>query len=169
MRFLVLSFFTIFSFSFASQEMVKVTEVTEITKPFTSKVKVGEQCYEDTVEVNVRCAEEKDTNSIGIDTILGATIGVVIGNQIGGGNGKDAAKILGGLGGGYIANQQRNANQKACKSYESITRCVPKYEYKTEYKTVGYNNCTMIDGVKYCKQTKEPIEYLRVKKTVTVY
>jgi len=161
--------FSLFSFSFANEEMVKVTEVTEITKPYTEKIKVGEQCYEDTVEVDVKCANQRDTNSIGIDTILGATIGVVIGNQIGKGNGRDAAKIIGGLGGGYIANQHRNANQQACKSYETVTRCIPKYEYKTEYKTVGYNNCAKIDGVKYCKQTKEPIKYLKVKKTVTVY
>ena len=169
MRIAVLVLFTIFSFSFASEEMVKVTEVNEITKPFTTKVKIGEQCYDDTVEVDVKCGEAKDTNSIGIDTLIGATIGVVIGNQIGKGNGRDAAKIIGGLGGGYIANQHRNAQQNTCKSYETVTRCVPKYEYKTEYKTVGYNNCAMIDGVKYCKQTKEPIKYLKVKKTVTVY
>ncbi len=169
MRVGILVLVTLFGFSFAWGEMVKVTEVTEITKPFTAKVKVGEQCYEDTVEVDVRCGEAKDTNSIGIDTLIGATIGVVIGNQIGKGNGRDAAKIIGGLGGGYIANQQRSGNQKTCKSYETVTRCVPKYEYKTEYKTVGYNNCAVIDGVKYCKQTKEPIKYLQVKKTVTVY
>jgi len=154
---------------FLYAELVKVTEVNEITKPFTKKVKVGEQCYEDTVEVAVRCADEKDTNSIGIDTLLGATIGVVIGNQIGKGSGRDAAKIIGGLGGGYIANQNRNSSSSNCKSYETVTRCVPKYEYKTEYRTIGYNNCATIDGVKYCKQTKAPIEYLRVKKTVTVY
>jgi len=164
---IVLVFMGLSCFLYA--ELVKVTEVNEITKPFTKKVKVGEQCYEDTVEVDVRCADAKDTNSIGIDTLLGATIGVVIGNQIGKGNGRDAAKIIGGLSGGYIANQHRNSNQKTCKSYETVTRCIPKYEYKTEYKTVGYNNCAMIDGVKYCKQTKEPIKYLRVKKTVTVY
>lgn len=169
MKIALVVFFSLFSFAFASEEMVKVTEVTEITKPFTTKVKVGEQCYEDTVEVDVKCGEERDTNSIGIDTLLGATLGVVIGNQIGSGSGRDAAKIIGGLGGGYIANQHRNSNQKTCKSYETVTRCVPKYEYKTEYKTVGYNNCATIDGVRYCKQTKEPIEYLRIKRTVTVY
>jgi uncharacterized protein YcfJ len=147
-------------------EMVKVTEVTEITKPYTQKVKVGENCYEDTVEVNVQCGNT-DTNSIGVDTLVGAVIGVAIGNQIGGGNGRDVAKVIGGLGGAYAAN---NINRnKTCKSYETVTRCVPQYEYKTDHKTIGYNNCAFIDGVKYCKQTKEPIEYLRIKKTITVY
>jgi len=152
--------------SFAFSEMIKVTEVTEITKPFTKKVKVSESCYEDTVEVNVPCGDT-DTNSIGIDTIIGATLGVVVGNQIGKGNGRDAARIVGGLGGAYAANKLNR--QKNCTSYETVTRCEPRYEYKTEYRTIGYNNCAMIDGVKYCKQTKEPIDYLRVKKTVTVY
>jgi len=154
------------SCGFLFAEMVKVTEVTEITKPFTTKVKVGENCYDDTVEVDVKCGDE-DTNSIGVDTLIGATLGVVLGNQIGRGNGRDAAKIVGGLGGAYVANQTRN--NKKCKSYETVRKCVPKYEYKTVYKTIGYNNCAMIDGVKYCKQTKEPIKFLRVKKTVTVY
>jgi uncharacterized protein YcfJ len=154
------------SCGFLFAEMVKVTEVTKITKPYTTKVKVGENCYEDTVEVEVKCGDT-DTNAIGIDTLIGATIGVVVGNQIGRGNGRDAAKIIGGLGGAYAANKMNR--QKICKSYETVTKCEPKYEYKTEYRTVGYNNCAMIDGVKYCKQTKEPIEYLTIKKTVTVY
>ena len=152
--------------SFANAEMVKVTESTVITKPFTEKVKVGEQCYEDTVEVNVRCGST-DTNSIGVDTLVGAVIGVAIGNQIGGGSGKDVAKVVGGLGGAYTANNMRAG--KMCKSYETVTRCEPKYEYRTVQKTIGYNNCAYVDGVKYCKQTKEPIEYLNIKKTITVY
>ena len=152
--------------SFVSAEMVKVTETTVITKPFTEKIKVGEQCYEDTVEVYVKCGDA-DTNSIGIDTLVGTVIGVAIGNQIGSGSGKDVAKIVGGLGGAYTANTMREG--KMCKSYETVTRCVPKYEYRTVQKTVGYNNCAYVDGVKYCKQTKEPIEYLNIKKTVTVY
>jgi len=149
----------------ANSEMVKVTEQTAITKPFTKKVKVGEQCYDDTVEVDVPCGDA-DTNSIGVDTLIGATLGVVLGNQIGSGNGRDAAKIIGGLGGATIANQMR---QKRCKSYETVTRCNPKYDYITTHKTIGYNNCAYIDGKKYCKQTKEPIEYLKIEKTIKIY
>ncbi|MEA3353900.1 MAG: glycine zipper 2TM domain-containing protein [Campylobacterota bacterium] len=150
---------------FLYAEQVKVTEVTEITKPYTTKVKVGEDCFEDTVEVYVRCPQT-DTNSIGIDTLIGTAIGVAIGNQIGKGSGKDTAKVVGGLLGASTANSNRN---RSCKSYETITKCVPRYNYKTEYKTIGYNNCAVIDGVRYCKQTKEPVTHLRIKKTVTVY
>ena len=45
-----------------------------------------------------------DNNSIGLDTVVGATIGVAIGNQIGKGNGKDVARVAGGLLGATIAN-----------------------------------------------------------------
>ena len=48
-----------------------------------------------------------DNNSIGLDTLVGATIGVAIGNQIGKGNGKDVARVAGGLIGAGIANNSR--------------------------------------------------------------
>ena len=34
-------------------------------------------------------------NSIGLDTLVGATIGVAIGNQVGKGNGRDVARVAG--------------------------------------------------------------------------
>jgi hypothetical protein len=49
-----------------------------------------------------------DNNSIGLDTVVGATLGVAIGNQIGGGNGRDVARIAGGILGATIANSTRN-------------------------------------------------------------
>ena len=48
-----------------------------------------------------------DNNSIGLDTLVGATLGVAIGNQIGKGNGKDVARVAGGLLGASIANNSR--------------------------------------------------------------
>lgn len=151
-----------------SAQKIKVTEQTEITKPFTNKIKTGEQCYDTTVEVPVSCGNQ-DTNAIGIDTLIGAGLGVILGNQIGHGNGRAAAKVGGGVLGAVIANQSRDARNKECKTYETVTKCRPTYEYQTIYKTVGYNNCAYIDGQKYCKHTKKPIEFLNIKKTITVY
>lgn len=151
-----------------SAQKVRVTEQTEITKPFTTKIKTGEQCYDTTVEVPVSCGNQ-DSNAIGIDTLIGAGLGVILGNQIGRGNGKSAAKIGGGVLGAVIANNTRNARIKECKTYETITKCRPKYEYQTVHRTIGYNNCAYVDGQKYCKQTRSPIKYLHIKKTITVY
>jgi uncharacterized protein YcfJ len=159
---ILLSLMLLVSIGFA--EKVRVTEQTEITRPFVEKVKTGEQCYEDTVRIPINCGN--DTNSIGLDTVVGIVIGGAIGNQIGKGNGRDAARIIGGLGGGYIANQTRN---NGCYSYETVTKCNPKYEYKSNNRIIGWNNCAYIDGQKYCKQTKQPVSYLNIRKTVTVY
>ena len=148
-------------------QSVKVEEQIAITKPFTKKVKIGEKCYEHTVETIVNCSGNQETNSIGLDTIIGTVLGVVVGNQVGKGNGRDAAKIIGGLSGGYLANQERN-NQK-CKSYRQITKCDPVYEYRTEEVTVGYRNCTTFKGQKVCKETKDPLDFLEVTQKIYVH
>jgi uncharacterized protein YcfJ len=48
-------------------------------------------------------------NYIGIGT--GAVIGGLIGNQVGGGNGKKLATVAGIIGGGMIGNQMINTNR----------------------------------------------------------
>ncbi len=148
-------------------ERVRVTEYIKITKPYTTQVKVGEDCYRDTVEVDVPC-NQQDTNSIGIDTIIGATLGIAVGNQIVKGKGRDAAKVIGGFLGATVANNRRQGLNN-CKSYETINICNPRYEYRTINKVVGWKNCVDIDGQRYCKQTTKKVKWLRVKKIITVY
>jgi uncharacterized protein YcfJ len=147
-------------------EIIKVAEQTAITKPFTKKVKTGEKCYEDTVEQYVSCGDH-DTNTIGIDTLLGAVLGVAVGNQIGKGNGRDVAKVVGGLSGAYTLNQMRN--NKKCKTYHQITKCDPIYEYLTETSVVGYKNCAQYKGQTVCKESKSPLEYLNVTQKIYVH
>ena len=69
-----------------------------------------------------------DNNSIGLDTLVGATSGVAIGNQIGGGNGRDVARVAGGLLGAGIANSTRTP------SYSS--------GYDNAYSNNGYERST---------------------------
>lgn len=150
----------------ANAELIKVTEQVAVTKPYTKKVKTGQRCYEDTVEQSVPCGDH-DTNTIGIDTLLGAVIGVAVGNQIGRGNGRAVAKVVGGLGGAYAANQTRDGNM--CKTYHQVTKCDPTYDYITQDVTVGYKNCAMYKGQKVCKESKEPLEYLDVTQRIYVH
>lgn len=145
-------------------QRVKVTQSTPIVKPFAQKVEVGKQCYEDTVEVATDCAS--DTNSIGLDTIIGGVAGVVLGNQIGKGTGRDVAKILGGIGGAVGANALRGAKQ--CKHYKTEQRCEPRYEYRTEERVVGYNNCAYFKGQEYCIQTPNKLDYIKIEESVTI-
>ncbi len=91
-----------------------------------------------------------NNNSIGLDTIVGATIGVVIGNQIGNGNGKDVARVAGGLLGATIANNSRESrvyrnndnynnnynNYNSYNSYERTTTYIrdePYYDNRYYY------------------------------------
>ena len=60
-----------------------------------------------------------DNNSIGLDTLVGATIGVAIGNQIGRGNGKDVARVAGGLIGAGIANNSRTPSYSSNSNYNN--------------------------------------------------
>ena len=61
-------------------------------------------------------------NSIGLDTIVGATLGVAIGNQIGRGNGKDVARVAGGLIGAGIANNSRTPSYSSNPNYNNSYR-----------------------------------------------
>ena len=60
-----------------------------------------------------------DNNTIGLDTIVGATLGVAIGNQIGKGNGKDVARVAGGLLGASIANNSRDSKVYRDNDYDN--------------------------------------------------
>ena len=71
-----------------------------------------------------------DNNTIGLDTIVGATIGVAIGNQIGKGNGRDVARVAGGLLGATIANNSRDS--RAYRDYDNSDN------YNNHYNS--YNN-----------------------------
>jgi len=153
-------------------EKYRVVSSTPITKEVTKRVRVGDDVRDKVVSRKVPCGgrgEYRETNSIGFDTILGTVAGIAIGNQFK--KHKDAAKVIGGLGGGYIANQMRNNNrgQDYCYEQSTVQEFIPRYENITENITVGYNNCVMVDGKKICKESKRERKFLKVKKTYSVY
>jgi uncharacterized protein YcfJ len=73
------------------------------------------------------------------DTIFGAIIGGAIGNQFGGGKGKDAATVLGAIVGADIANKNGNkpgSTQRQCQvetRYEETQREVYSHSTVTFY------------------------------------
>jgi uncharacterized protein YcfJ len=96
------------------------------------------------------------------DTIVGAVIGGAIGNQVGGGSGKDAATILGAIIGADVANK-RDKQQQQIIGYREEQTCnnVTYYETQEELKnytiryewrgivgkTVTYNNYRVGDRI----------------------
>ena len=81
-------------------------------------------------------------NSIGLDTIVGATLGVAIGNQIGKGNGRDVARVAGGILGAGIANSTRTPSYANGydDSYSNVySRPTTTYVRNNYYNTDNYD------------------------------
>lgn len=109
-----------------------------------------------------------DNNSIGLDTVVGATLGVAIGNQIGSGNGKDVAKVAGGLLGAVIANNSRNTapttyynNNYPNSGYSTGTTYVNNNYYSDPYYTQPNSQVTIIYNDPYPPRYVVPIGYYR--------
>lgn len=115
-------------------------------------------------------SNHNNNNSLGVDTLIGATVGVVIGNQIGKGNGKTAAKIVGGV----MANASRenrnyynsnHGNERHEIVYE--TRCETKKHHRKEKIISGFKNYFNFDGKEYTKITKHPISKIKIKHSIS--
>lgn len=86
----------------------------------------------------ISCSLVFADNSIGLDTLVGATIGVAIGNQIGKGNGRDVAKVAGGLLGAGIANSSRTPSYS--NGYYDNNAYNNNYQRSTTYVNNYYND-----------------------------
>jgi len=69
---------------------------------------------------NVRVITQRASGS-GVGAAGGAVVGGLLGNQVGGGHGKDLATIAGAIGGAVVGNQVEG-NMKATKSYDVTVR-----------------------------------------------
>jgi uncharacterized protein YcfJ len=85
--------------------------------------------------VDVPIYSGKSQSSTG-DVIVGAVIGGAIGNQFGGGSGKDAATVLGAIIGADIANKK--TNQEQIVGYRQEKRCNKVVYYETEEQIKNY-------------------------------
>ncbi len=115
----------------------------------------------------------RDENIIGLDTIIGLASGIAIGNQIGKGKGRVAAKVIGGLLGANIANSMRN--YKHVDSYDD-----GYYETKrkricnnrsnrvyTQRVLSGYDNYFTYKGKEYVKFTKRERNRIKIRTTIS--
>jgi len=147
----------------------KVVYSTPIIKTVTKKVYTGDVVQNKVVHRKVPCRNTHsiNRNSIGFDTIVGTVAGIAIGNQFH--NHKDAAKVIGGLGGGYIANQMRQGDQGECYEESAVQEYTPSYQTVSEDVIVGYNNYIIVDGEKICKRSDQKRKFLKIKKSYSVY
>ncbi len=77
-------------------------------------------------------------------TAIGAIAGGLLGNQVGGGNGKKLATVAGAVGGGYAGNKVQGHLQNNDTYTTTETQC--KTVTDTSEKLVGYNVKYEIDG-----------------------
>ncbi|WP_165664648.1 glycine zipper 2TM domain-containing protein [Metapseudomonas otitidis] len=77
-------------------------------------------------------------------TVLGAVAGGLLGNQVGGGNGKKIATVAGAVGGGYAGNKVQEHMQNSDTYTATETRCNTVHE--TSEKVVGYDVQYRLDG-----------------------
>lgn len=78
----------------------------------------------------------QDTNRIA-GTAVGAVVGGLLGNQVGGGNGKKIATVAGAVGGGYAGNQVQGRMQSNDTYTTTETRCNTVTD--SHDKVVGYD------------------------------
>lgn len=108
-------------------------------QPVTQRGRDEEIC--ETVTVTHQ-APVKDENQIA-GTAAGAVIGGVLGNQVGGGNGKKVATVAGAVVGGIIGKNVQ-ANHQAKQTYETTERQC--WIEPGQDKVVGYDVTYQIDG-----------------------
>lgn len=97
-----------------------------------------------------------------IGTAVGAIAGGLLGNQVGGGNGKKLATVAGAVGGGYAGNKVQEGMQNRDTYTTTETRC--KTVNDVSEKIVGYDVKYELDGkVRQVRMDRDPGDRLPVR------
>jgi uncharacterized protein YcfJ len=116
----------------------KVVSVDPVRKTVNNPKEV---CHDETV---THTTPPKDKHQIA-GTAIGAVVGGLVGNQIGGGKGKTLATVAGAVGGGYAGNKIEEHHQKAQVSTSVQRKCSTVDNKST--KLVGYDVRYVYNGV----------------------
>lgn len=127
----------------ATYSLVSGPEYAEVlaVQPIKETIKTPREVCKDVAVT--RQAPVKDQHQIA-GTVLGAVAGGLLGNQIGGGNGKKLATVAGAVGGGYAGNKVQEGMQNRDTYTTTETRCSTVTD--TSEKVVGYNVQYQLDG-----------------------
>lgn len=109
------------------------------SKPIIVAGQTREVCEERTV---THQAPAKDENQIA-GTAAGAVIGGLLGNQVGGGNGKKAATALGAIAGGLIGKNAQ-ANHQQQQTYQTVEQVCNNIREPDQ--TTGYEVTVNVEG-----------------------
>jgi uncharacterized protein YcfJ len=127
----------------ATYSLISGPEYAEVlaVKPINETIKTPRQVCEDVTVT--RQKPVKDQHQIA-GTAIGAVVGGLLGNQVGGGTGKKIATVAGAVGGGYAGNKVQE-NMQAGDTYTTTeTRCDTVTD--VSQKLVGYDVKYQLDG-----------------------
>lgn len=120
---------------------VKYAKVVSVEPVRTTVNNPRQVCHDETV---THTAPPKDEHRIA-GTAIGAVVGGLLGNQVGGGKGRTLATVAGAVGGGYAGNKIEEGHQKAQVSTSVERKCSTVDNSGT--KLVGYDVRYVYNGV----------------------
>jgi uncharacterized protein YcfJ len=121
----------------ASANGAEVINAKEIHKTIKTP---RQECHDEQV---TRTKPAKDTNRL-VGTGLGAVVGGLLGNEVGGGNGKVLATVAGAAAGGYAGNKIEQKVQQGNTYSATEHRCTTVYD--TAEIPAGYEVVYVLDG-----------------------
>jgi uncharacterized protein YcfJ len=127
----------------AGYKMMDKPQYAEVldVKPIKDTIRTPRQECHDEVVTHKRAV--KDENRIA-GTAIGAVVGGLLGNQIGGGNGKKVATVAGAAAGGYAGNKTQEHMQDSDTYTTTEQRC--KTVTDTQEKVSGYEVRYRLEG-----------------------
>jgi uncharacterized protein YcfJ len=110
-------------------------------QPVKTQIKTPREVCKDVTVTRQRPVQDQHQIA---GTVVGALAGGLLGNQIGGGNGKKLATVAGAVGGGYAGNKVQEGMQNRDTYTTTQTRCNTVNDISD--KVVGYDVRYTLDG-----------------------
>lgn len=150
--------------AFATYSLVKggAPEYAQVlgVQPINEQIKTPRQVCKDVAVTREKPV--KDEHQI-LGSVLGAVAGGLLGNQVGGGNGKKLATVAGAVGGGYAGNRVQEHMQNNDTYTTNQTRCNTVNDISS--KVVGYDVKYQLDGkVGQVRMDRDPGNQIPVDK-----
>ncbi|TWC37035.1 uncharacterized protein YcfJ [Pseudomonas sp. SJZ079] len=145
----------------ATYNLVSGPEYAEVlaVQPVKETIKTPREVCKDVAVTRQRPV--KDQHKIA-GTAIGAVVGGLLGNQVGGGTGKKIATVAGAVGGGYAGNKVQGSMQANDTYTTTETRCNTVTD--TSDKLVGYDVKYQLDGkVAQVRMQRDPGARIPVK------
>lgn len=115
-------------------------EVVSVEPAFDNKQTARQVCNDEAITQQVAVRDEKRIAG----TAIGAVVGGVLGNQVGGGDGKKIATAVGAIGGGYAGSKVQKGMQERNTETVIEERCGTVYD--NQKVPAGFDVTYLLDG-----------------------